>query len=194
MERLLPQQPRRALPQSWLASCSGLGGWKTCWDPLVQMQTRLRREVAVQLMREAMARLPNRNRAAATKVGFQEGGLDGVGRHLRPQTLYRPTGLMLGKATIPPLEVRPCCCTGYLTSNPMPTLVAEGGEAQLSKKKLRAASRLKVAELKQACARPDVVEIWDVTAADPKLLVHLKVCARDWHACCPLGQSVRRCV
>ncbi|KAL6784438.1 hypothetical protein ACKKBF_B01795 [Auxenochlorella protothecoides x Auxenochlorella symbiontica] len=50
----------------------------------------------------------------------------------------------------------------------------EGGEAQLSKKKLRAASRLKVAELKQACARPDVVEIWDVTAADPKLLVHLK--------------------
>lgn len=49
------------------------------------------------------------------------------------------------------------------------------GEQQLSKKKLRAMSRLKIAELKQACARPDVVEIWDTTAADPMLLVHLKV-------------------
>lgn len=64
-----------------------------------------------------------------------------------------------------------------LTHSPLPTVNTEGGEAQLSKKKLRAASRLKVAELKQACARPDVVEIWDVTAADPKLLVHLKVSA-----------------
>ena len=27
----------------------------------------------------------------------------------------------------------------------------------------------------QSCERPDVVEIWDVTAMDPKLLVHLKV-------------------
>lgn len=51
---------------------------------------------------------------------------------------------------------------------------AESAPGQLSKKKLRAMSRLKIAELKQACARPDVVEIWDVTAADPQLLVHLK--------------------
>ena len=29
--------------------------------------------------------------------------------------------------------------------------------------------------LVQACERPDVVEIWDVTAMDPKLLVYLKV-------------------
>ncbi len=29
--------------------------------------------------------------------------------------------------------------------------------------------------LLQACERPDVVEVWDVTAADPKLLVSLKV-------------------
>lgn len=27
----------------------------------------------------------------------------------------------------------------------------------------------------QSCERPDVVEVWDVTAADPKLLVYLKV-------------------
>ncbi|KAK2076727.1 hypothetical protein QBZ16_005487 [Prototheca wickerhamii] len=49
-----------------------------------------------------------------------------------------------------------------------------GGEAKLSKKKLRALSRMKIAELKQSCVRPEVVEIWDVTAADPQLLVHLK--------------------
>ncbi|KAI3937043.1 hypothetical protein MKX01_015258, partial [Papaver californicum] len=34
--------------------------------------------------------------------------------------------------------------------------------------------RMKIAELKQLCARPDVVEVWDATAADPKLLVFLK--------------------
>ncbi len=27
---------------------------------------------------------------------------------------------------------------------------------------------------KQECERPEVVEVWDVTAADPKLLVYLK--------------------
>lgn len=31
-----------------------------------------------------------------------------------------------------------------------------------------------IADLKQQVARPDLVEMWDVTAADPKLLVHLK--------------------
>ncbi|KAI3424478.1 hypothetical protein D9Q98_010028 [Chlorella vulgaris] len=48
------------------------------------------------------------------------------------------------------------------------------GEEGLSRKKRRLASRLKISELKQACERPDVVEIWDVTAQDPKLLVYLK--------------------
>lgn len=48
------------------------------------------------------------------------------------------------------------------------------GESK-SKKKRKLEARLKIAELKQACARPDVVEIWDVTAQDPKLLVYLKV-------------------
>ncbi|XP_013928502.1 PREDICTED: splicing factor 3B subunit 2-like [Thamnophis sirtalis] len=35
-------------------------------------------------------------------------------------------------------------------------------------------NRFAVAELKQLVARPDVVEMHDVTAQDPKLLVHLK--------------------
>ncbi|PSC74600.1 Splicing factor 3B subunit 2 [Micractinium conductrix] len=50
----------------------------------------------------------------------------------------------------------------------------EDDEAGASRKKKKLASRLKIAELKQSCERPDVVEVWDVTAADPKLLVYLK--------------------
>ncbi|CAB1460832.1 unnamed protein product [Pleuronectes platessa] len=46
--------------------------------------------------------------------------------------------------------------------------------SKLSKKKLRRMNRLTVAELKQLVARPDVVEMHDVTAQEPKLLVHLK--------------------
>ncbi|XP_006818701.1 splicing factor 3B subunit 2-like [Saccoglossus kowalevskii] len=45
---------------------------------------------------------------------------------------------------------------------------------KISKKKLRKLNRLSVAELKQLVSRPDVVEMHDVTAQDPKLLVHLK--------------------
>ncbi|XP_023537139.1 splicing factor 3B subunit 2-like [Cucurbita pepo subsp. pepo] len=44
----------------------------------------------------------------------------------------------------------------------------------LSNKKKKLQRRMKIAELKQICLRPDVVEIWDATAADPKLLVYLK--------------------
>jgi splicing factor 3B subunit 2 len=44
----------------------------------------------------------------------------------------------------------------------------------MSKRKLKKLSRLSVAELKQLVARPDVVEMYDVTARDPKLLVQLK--------------------
>lgn len=53
----------------------------------------------------------------------------------------------------------------------------DGGddEAAMSKKKRKLEARLKIAELKRECARPDVVEVWDVTAQDPKLLVYLKV-------------------
>jgi len=46
---------------------------------------------------------------------------------------------------------------------------------KISKKKLRKLNRLTVAQLKQLVDRPDVVEMHDVTAQDPKLLVHLKV-------------------
>jgi len=43
-----------------------------------------------------------------------------------------------------------------------------------SKKQLKRETRLSVAQLKQLVTRPDVVEMFDVTAKDPKLLVHLK--------------------
>ncbi|KAF5344154.1 hypothetical protein D9758_008882 [Tetrapyrgos nigripes] len=44
----------------------------------------------------------------------------------------------------------------------------------LSRKKQRKMSRLTVAELKQLVKKPEVVEWTDVTAADPRLLLHLK--------------------
>ncbi|KAL0484079.1 splicing factor 3B subunit 2 [Acrasis kona] len=43
-----------------------------------------------------------------------------------------------------------------------------------SKKKLKKAKRMEVAALKHCVSRPDVVEVHDVTADDPKLLVYLK--------------------
>lgn len=45
---------------------------------------------------------------------------------------------------------------------------------KMSKRKLKKLTRLSVAELKQLVNRPDVVEMHDVTARDPKLLVQLK--------------------
>uniref|UniRef100_A0A803LPT9 PSP proline-rich domain-containing protein n=1 Tax=Chenopodium quinoa TaxID=63459 RepID=A0A803LPT9_CHEQI len=47
-------------------------------------------------------------------------------------------------------------------------------EKGISNKKKKLQRRMKIAELKQICRRPDVVEIWDATAHDPKLLVFLK--------------------
>ena len=44
----------------------------------------------------------------------------------------------------------------------------------VSKKKKKLQKRLSVAELKQLVHKPEVVEQWDVTAADPRLLVLLK--------------------
>ncbi|CAD6573969.1 MAG: hypothetical protein CYPHOPRED_005251 [Cyphobasidiales sp. Tagirdzhanova-0007] len=51
---------------------------------------------------------------------------------------------------------------------------AEGEQAALSKRKMKKANRLSVAELKRLVTRPDVVDWVDVTALDPRLLVHLK--------------------
>lgn len=47
-------------------------------------------------------------------------------------------------------------------------------KSKVSKRKQKQLTRLSVAELKQCVARPDVVEMHDVTAKDPKLLVLLK--------------------
>merc|ERR1719199_1085684 len=44
----------------------------------------------------------------------------------------------------------------------------------MSKKKRKLAARMSVAELKTLVKRPDVVEVWDTTSADPRLLVYLK--------------------
>lgn len=50
----------------------------------------------------------------------------------------------------------------------------EEGRERMSKRKMKKLTRLSVAELKQLVTRPDVVEMHDVTARDPKLLVQLK--------------------
>ncbi|KAF6264232.1 hypothetical protein COO60DRAFT_1621623 [Scenedesmus sp. NREL 46B-D3] len=55
-----------------------------------------------------------------------------------------------------------------------PSSSGEEGGSKLSKKQRKLLHRLKIAELKQQCARPDVVEVWDVTAPDPQTLVTLK--------------------
>ncbi|XP_045087125.1 uncharacterized protein [Aegilops tauschii subsp. strangulata] len=46
----------------------------------------------------------------------------------------------------------------------------------LSKKQRKQLRRVKISELRQTCSRPDVVEVWDGNAPDPKLLVCLKSC------------------
>lgn len=52
---------------------------------------------------------------------------------------------------------------------------SEAGEKKpLSKKKQRKMNRLTVAELKQLVSKPEVVEWTDVTATNPRLLLHLK--------------------
>ncbi|KAL6573960.1 hypothetical protein OROHE_001502 [Orobanche hederae] len=47
-------------------------------------------------------------------------------------------------------------------------------EKGISNRKKKLQRRMKIAELKQISTRPDVVEVWDATASDPKLLVYLK--------------------
>ncbi len=50
----------------------------------------------------------------------------------------------------------------------------ESEEAKVSKREKKKMKRLSVALLKQLVARPEIVEVWDVTASDPALLVYLK--------------------
>ena len=51
----------------------------------------------------------------------------------------------------------------------------DDGGVKLSKKKLRRLNRMSVAQLKQLVERPDLVEMHDIAAHDPRLLIHLKV-------------------
>ncbi|XP_058200841.1 uncharacterized protein LOC131315670 [Rhododendron vialii] len=51
---------------------------------------------------------------------------------------------------------------------------AQQKDKGVSNKKKKLQRRMKIAELKQISTRPDVVEVWDATASDPKLLVFLK--------------------
>ncbi|WVY96789.1 hypothetical protein V8G54_028940 [Vigna mungo] len=50
----------------------------------------------------------------------------------------------------------------------------EGRDLEKNDRHLRQEERIKIAELKQVCSCPDVLEVWDATVADPKLLVFLK--------------------
>lgn len=50
----------------------------------------------------------------------------------------------------------------------------EKEEPKLSKRKRKLLNQMSIADLKHQVKRPDVVEVWDVTSHDPKLLVHLK--------------------
>ena len=68
----------------------------------------------------------------------------------------------------------------------------EGAEARTSKRKRKLESRLKIAELKQSCPRPEVVEVWDVTAQDPRLLVYLKARPLGARRCLRLRQASLR--
>jgi splicing factor 3B subunit 2 len=52
---------------------------------------------------------------------------------------------------------------------------ADGDSArELSRRAKKRMKRLSIAELKQLVTKPEVVEAWDVTSDDPRLLVHLK--------------------
>ena len=50
----------------------------------------------------------------------------------------------------------------------------DGDQPKVSKRKLKKLTRMSIAQLKQQVARPDVVEMHDVTSRDPLLLVALK--------------------
>lgn len=52
----------------------------------------------------------------------------------------------------------------------------DGLDSKISKRKLKQLSRMTVAELKQKVAHPELVEMHDVTAKDPIILLHLKGC------------------
>jgi len=50
----------------------------------------------------------------------------------------------------------------------------EDGKPKISRKQQKKLKRISIAVLKQLVKKPEVVEAWDVTSADPSLLVYLK--------------------
>ena len=97
---------------------------------------------------------------------------------------------------VPPRWAQVCCtaqAAGRAESDADSDADDEGGEqGRVSKKKRKLDNRLKIAVLKQLCPRPEVVEVWDVTAPDPQLLVYLKVLPTPWfqECCSPLSWPV----
>ena len=53
------------------------------------------------------------------------------------------------------------------------------GEQKISKRKLKQLTRMSIADLKQRVNHPELVEMHDVTAKDPLLLLHLKVSSNN---------------
>jgi splicing factor 3B subunit 2 len=71
-----------------------------------------------------------------------------------------------------PIDYKPLPESGTLGQN---FFTEEKKETKLlSKKKRKLLKRMKISELKQMTAKPEIVEAWDVTASDPILLVTLK--------------------
>ena len=54
-------------------------------------------------------------------------------------------------------------------------MALSAGGKKTSKKQKKSQTQMKIAELKQLCERPEVVEVWDVTSTDPALRVVLQV-------------------
>ncbi|GBF91105.1 splicing factor 3B subunit 2 [Raphidocelis subcapitata] len=73
-------------------------------------------------------------------------------------------------------EQQPKATTSDADSDDDAAAAGADGGPRLTKKQRKALQLARIAELKQATARPDVVEVWDVTAPDPHLLVFLKAC------------------
>ena len=87
----------------------------------------------------------------------------------KPQELF---------GTAPKVEATDASTTGSSTAASGGTVAAakadDGDSSEISKKKKKLETRLSVAQLKHLVKRPDLIEVWDVTAQDPRLLAHLK--------------------
>eukprot|EP01052_Picozoa_sp_SAG31_P049186 SAG31_NODE_10649_length_1114_cov_0.825616_1_plen_334_part_10 len=85
----------------------------------------------------------------------------------KPQELFGTASKAANDAT----ETTAASAAGASSSS---AKVDEGESSEMSKKKKKLETRLSVAQLKHLVKRPDLIEVWDVTAHDPRLLAHLK--------------------